>query len=102
MISLITDSKFLSSEISCYIFLSSSSKDECIKIMSSCFSWIMLIKDIMIKSYWDTDVVETEIWSDIFAEKSETEFSLTVVKYNSFEEHVLSINKTSKVLIKCY
>ncbi len=55
----------------------------------------------MIESYWDTNVIETEIWSDIFAEKSETEFSLIVVKYNSFEEHMLFIDKTSKVLIKC-
>ena len=102
MILSITDSRFLLSEMSCYIFLSSSSKDEYIKIMLSCFSWIMLIKDIMIKNYWDTDIIKTEIWSDIFAEKSETEFSLTVIKYNSFKEHVLSIDKISKVLIKYY
>ena len=61
MILLITDSRFLLSEISYYIFLSLSSKDEYIKIVLSCFSWIMLIKDIMIKNYWDTDIIETEI-----------------------------------------
>jgi hypothetical protein len=53
---------------------------------------------VLIKYCWNISIVEIENLSDVFAERSEIESFLVVLKYKHFEKHVF-VNKTSEILL---